>query len=57
MKNNMQEKNKLKVIVTNPKTKEEANLMIKNLNKYLKEKYSNKKDSLVGQELMNQQQI
>ncbi|MBR1386277.1 MAG: hypothetical protein IJ568_05565 [Bacilli bacterium] len=53
----MQEKNRLKVIVTNPKTKEEAKQMIKNLNEYLKEKYSNKKDSLVGQELVNQNEI
>ena len=36
---------KIKVIVTNPKTKEEYNHMIDNLNEYLKEKYSdNKKD-------------
>lgn len=30
---------KLKVIVTNPKTKEEYDLMIDKLNKHLKEKY------------------
>ena len=53
----MEEKNKLKVIVTNPKTKEEAKKVIKDLNEYLKEKYSNKKDLLVGQELINQNEI
>lgn len=30
---------KLKVVVTNPKTKEEYNLMIKKINKKLNEKY------------------
>lgn len=36
---------KIKVIVTNPKTKKEYDQMIDDLNKYLKEKYScNKKD-------------
>ena len=31
--------NKLKVIVTNPKTREEYDLMIEKLNQYLNDKY------------------
>ena len=36
--------NNLKVVVTNPKTKEEYDKMIDDLNKFLKEKYSQNKN-------------
>lgn len=39
---NKNKDNKLKVIVTNPKSKKEYNKMIDDLNKFLNEKYSSK---------------